>query len=151
MFLLKNNFSRRHYSVFLTRVKYKYTLVLKGRQEGQGIYQTLDNAQPLEKFLLPRRTMTRQQAALVFRSLHFLFTLPPGTPGTHLPNWCTSYQSHHDASLHSSQPYNESYHPGCEAEKRCVSHRPSQKPYLFGIAYINRETVLNFKHRCLKL
>ena len=68
------------------------------------------------------------QNALRMRGRNRLSIAPCRTSNTNSrylhpdPTRCSSQD---DASLHSSQLYDESFHPGWESEKRCASHRPT--------------------------
>ena len=101
----------------------KDALVLEARQEGQGNYTT---CQSLCHHFNPRATGS--QNALRMRGRNRLSIAPCRTSNTNSrylhpdPTRCSSQD---DASLHSSQLYDESFHPGWESEKRCASHRPT--------------------------
>ena len=91
---------------------------------------------------VPARFVHSNRKTLFFTSPDFL---PILIPGTYLRTQRATQQGLHDASLHSSQPYDERLHPGWETEKRCASHSPPQILYLFGAACINQDTVVNYK------
>ena len=109
------------YIVFFNKCTCKDALVLEARQEGQGIYTT---CQSLCHHFNPRAPGSRLFCACAAEIgwVLPLAELPILIPGTYI--W-TRYPSQDDASLHSSQLYDESLHPGWDSLKRCACHRPT--------------------------